>query len=161
MDRICPASESTFSRVLRTNCQSARREVWCWDMTYMPANVLGRWFYLCLILDLYSCKILCLEVHASNDSDHDAHLVRRTAVAVRIAALESQSVLHGDDDATLKPHDGASNAQLVLFQAVILASSSERRQRLLGEPVTHAEVPPGVPTKASNDSPTPAPGKQD
>jgi hypothetical protein len=27
--------------------------VWCWDMTYLPAVVLGCWFYLYLILDLY------------------------------------------------------------------------------------------------------------
>ena len=52
-------------------------------MTYLPANVLGRWFYLYLILDLYSRKIIGWEVHASDDSDHAAHLVRRTALAMR------------------------------------------------------------------------------
>ena len=34
------------------------RQVWCWDMTYLPAEVTGRWFYLYLILDLYSRKIV-------------------------------------------------------------------------------------------------------
>ena len=111
------ASESTFSRVLRANGQNARRgrakapravrpptthiacaprEVWCWDMTYLPANVLGWWFYLYLILDLYSRKIIGWEMHASDDSDHAAHLVRRTALAEGIAALATKPVLHGD-----------------------------------------------------------------
>lgn len=33
-------------------------EVWCWDMTYLPATVVGRWFHLYLILDLYSSDYL-------------------------------------------------------------------------------------------------------
>jgi len=67
-------SESSMARVLKAAGQSARRgrakapkasrpptthiatapgQVWCWDMTYLPTQVMGRWFYLYLILDLY------------------------------------------------------------------------------------------------------------
>ena len=66
-------SESSMARVLREHGQNAHRgrakqpkasrpptthiatapgQVWCWDMTYLPANVMGRWFHLYLILDL-------------------------------------------------------------------------------------------------------------
>lgn len=117
------ASESTFSRVLRdagqaahrgrakaprktrpptTHVATAPRQVWCWDMTYLPATVTGRWFYLYLILDLYSRKIVGWEVHAEDDSDHAAHLVRRTAFAEGIATCVTKPVLHGDNGATLK-----------------------------------------------------------
>ena len=117
------ASESTFSRVLRdagqvahrgrakaprktrpptTHVATAPRQVWCWDMTYLPATVIGRSFYLYLILDLYSRKIVGWEVHAEDDSDHAAHLVRRTAFAEGIAACATKPVLHGDNGATLK-----------------------------------------------------------
>ena len=117
------ASESTFSRVLRdagqaahrgraktprktrpptTHVATAPRQVWCWDMTYLPATVAGRWFYLYLILDLYSRKIVGWEVHAEDDSDHAAHLVRRTAFAEGIASCSTKPVLHGDNGATLK-----------------------------------------------------------
>ena len=117
------ASESTFSRVLREHGQTAHRgrakapkavrpptthvattvrQVWCWDMTYLPAQVLGRWFYLYLILDLYSRKIVGWEVHDSDHADHATHLVRRTALAEGIAALTTKPVLHGDNGATLK-----------------------------------------------------------
>lgn len=96
------ASESTFHRVLRDHDQSAHRgrakapnaarpptthiatgprQVWCWDMTYLPANVQGQWFHLYLILDLYSRKIVGWEVHDTDHADHAAHLVRRTALA--------------------------------------------------------------------------------
>ena len=117
------ASESTFARVLReqgqavhrgrakapqpsrppsTHIATAPRQVWCWDMTYLPATVVGRWFHLYLILDLYSRKIVGWEVHDSDDADHAAHLVRRTALAEGIATLQSKPVLHGDNGATLK-----------------------------------------------------------
>lgn len=117
------ASESSFSRILREHGQSAHRgrakaprairpptthiatavrEVWCWDMTYLPAQVLGRWFHLYLILDLYSRKIVGWEVHDTDHADHAAHLVRRTALAEGIAAMGTKPVLHGDNGATLK-----------------------------------------------------------
>ena len=117
------ASESSFARVLRAHGQSqhrgrakaphagrpptthiatAPRQVWCWDMTYLPAIVMGRWFYLYLILDLFSRKIVGWEVHDSDHSDHATHLVKRTALAEGIAVLPNKPVLHGDNGSTLK-----------------------------------------------------------
>ena len=117
------ASESSFVRVLREHGQNAHRgrakapkamrpptthiataprQVWCWDMTYLPHEVIGRWFHLYLILDLYSRKIVGWEVHDSDDSTHAAHLVHRTALAEGIAMLKDKPVLHGDNGATLK-----------------------------------------------------------
>ena len=60
------------------------------------------WFHLYLILDLYSRKIVGWEVHATDDSVHAAHLVRRTALAEGIATMLTKPVLHGDNGATLK-----------------------------------------------------------
>ncbi len=71
-------------------------------MTYLPATVLGWWFHLYLILDLYSRKIVGWEVHDSDDSSHAVHLVRRTALAEGIATMLSKPVLHGDNGSTLK-----------------------------------------------------------
>jgi putative transposase len=117
------ASESTFARILRehgqaqhrgrakaprktrpptTHVATAPRQVWCWDMTFLPTTIAGQWFYLYLILDLYSRKIVGWEVHDTDDSDHAAHLVRRTALAEGIAGLATKPVLHGDNGATLK-----------------------------------------------------------
>jgi len=122
-DGVYLGSESSMARVLREHGQNARRgrakapktsrpptthiatapgQVWCWDMSYLPANVLGRWFHLYLILDLYSRKIVGAEVHDSDDSDHAVHLVRRTALAESISTMESKPVLHGDNGSTLK-----------------------------------------------------------
>jgi putative transposase len=117
------ASESTFHRVLRaqgqtqhrgrakvprasrppsTHVATAPRQVWCWDTTYLPAQVSGRWYYLYLIMDLYSRKIVGHEVHDSDDAAHATHLVKRTSLAEGIHALARKPVLHGDNGATLK-----------------------------------------------------------
>lgn len=117
------ASESTFSRVLRAQGQTQHRgrarapqksrppsthvatapnQVWCWDLTFLPARIAGQWFYLYLILDLYSRKIIGFEVHDTDDGDHAAHLLRRTALAEGTHAQADKPVLHGDNGATLK-----------------------------------------------------------
>ena len=64
--------------------------------------VTGNWFYLYLILDLYSLKIVGWEVHDSDSADHAAHLVWRTALAEGIHQAQERPVLHGDNGATLK-----------------------------------------------------------
>ena len=42
------------------------------------------------------------ELHATADSVHAAHLVRRTALAEGVATMPSKPVLHGDNGSTLK-----------------------------------------------------------
>jgi len=117
------ASESTFHRVLRAQGQTTHRghakapaparrptthsahgpgEVWCWDVTWLPSHVNGRWFYLYLILDLYSRKIVGHEVHEAESAEHAAQLVKRTALAEGVHATTTRPVLHGDNGAILK-----------------------------------------------------------
>jgi putative transposase len=117
------ASESSFHRVLRAHGQMNRRgraqpprtsrpptthiatrpgEVWCWDVTFLPAQIQGCWFYFYLILDLYSRKIVGFEVHDTDSAEHAAHLARRTALAEGVHAKPVRPVLHGDNGATLK-----------------------------------------------------------
>jgi len=117
------ASESSFHRVLRAHGQMNRRgraqpprtsrpptthiatrpgDVWCWDVTFLPAQIQGRWFYFYLILDLYSRKIVGFEVHDTDSAEHAAHLARRTALAEGVHTKPARPVLHGDNGATLK-----------------------------------------------------------
>jgi putative transposase len=117
------ASESSFHRVLRAHGQMNHRgraqpartsrpptthiatrpgEVWCWDLTFLPAQTQGRWFYFYLILDLYSRKIVGFEVHDTDSAEHAAHLARRTALAEGVHTMPARPVLHGDNGATLK-----------------------------------------------------------
>ena len=116
-------SESSFHRVLRAHGQMNRRgrtrpprvlrpptthiasgpgEVWCWDVTFLPAGIQGQWFYMYMILDIYSRMIVGFEVHATDSADHAALLVKRTALAEGVHGMAEKPVLHGDNGATLK-----------------------------------------------------------
>src|ERR671911_842720 len=120
---IYVASEASFQRVLRDHGQMRRRgrarpprsagppsthvatapgQVWCWDVAFLPARVRGRWFYLFLILDLFSRKIVGHEVHETDQAEHAAPLVRRTALAEGIHVRAHRPVLHGDNGASVK-----------------------------------------------------------
>jgi transposase InsO family protein len=136
------ASESSFQRVLRAQAQNTHRgrarapapkraptthtahqpgEVWCWDITWLPSRVSGRWFYLYLILDLYSRKIVGHEVHEVESADHAAHLVKRCALAEGVHAALAKPILHGDNGAVLK-----GNTVLATLQWLGIAPSYSR-----------------------------------
>jgi len=51
---------------------------------------------------VYSRRIVGFEVHDTDDSDHAAHLLERTALAEGIHAMLTKPVLHGDNGSTLK-----------------------------------------------------------
>ena len=138
------ASESSFSRVLRahgqtrhrgrartprrvrpptTHIATAPRQVWTWDMSFLPTQVAGVWCYLYLILDVYSRKIVGFEVHETDDSEHAVELLRRTALAEGLHALAEKPVLHGDNGATLK----ATSVLAMMYWLGLKASYSRPR----------------------------------
>jgi transposase InsO family protein len=53
MNRRGRAQPPRKSGAPRTHIATRPGEVWCWDVTFLPAQVQGRWFYLYLILDLF------------------------------------------------------------------------------------------------------------
>jgi transposase InsO family protein len=81
---------------------NAPAQVWCWDMTYLPAQIQGRWFYLYLIMDLYSRMIVGWEIHERDDAEHAVSPLKRTALAEGIHAVADKPALHGDNASTLK-----------------------------------------------------------
>jgi transposase InsO family protein len=71
-------------------------------MTYLPSQVGGRWFYLYVILDVFSRMIVGFSVHAQDSSEHAAALVKRTALSEGVDMMQAKPVLHGDNGATVK-----------------------------------------------------------
>jgi len=162
------ASEASFHRVLRAAGQMNRRgrarpprpsrppsthvatrpgEVWCWDMTFLPAQVQGRWFYLYLILDLFSRKVVGFEVHETDSADHAAHLARRTALAEGVHANHSKPVLHGDNGATLKATTVLAMLAWLGIRPSYSRPTGQRRQPFRRSPVPYCQVSPRVPAQ--------------
>ena len=75
-------------------------EVWTWDITWLPGPVLGMFFYLYLIVDIYSRKIVGWEVHERESAELAAGLLERAVWAER--CLARPVVLHADNGSAMK-----------------------------------------------------------
>ncbi len=114
------ASESSFYRVLREANQLAHRgkakpptrrrpqplqasaanQLWSWDITYLATTVKGRFFYLYLIMDVYSRKIVGWEVFETESADLASVVFRKTHLREGLCA--QSLVLHSDNGSPMK-----------------------------------------------------------
>jgi transposase InsO family protein len=136
------ASESSFYRVLRAadeqhhrgraraprtptppprHCARRPCEVWSWDITWLPGPVRGQFFYLYLILDLYSRKIVGWEVYERESAEYGAKVLRRAVLAEGCAG--QLHVLHADNGSPQK----GSTLRATLEALGIAASYSRPR----------------------------------
>lgn len=122
------ASESTFYRVLRAENQlhhrhrtkpgqpkpralvaAAANQVYCWDITYLPAPVSGKYFYLYMITDIYSRKIVGWQVHDDELAELAADLITETCY--REGIRPGQVTLHSDNGVPMKGGTMLANRQ--------------------------------------------------
>jgi len=115
------ASESSFYRVLNAHNQLKHREkskparkvikpksltatapnqVYTWDITYLPTQVKGLFFYLYLVLDIYSRKIVGWQIHHEESSALAADLM--TDICSREKVEKNQVTLHSDNGSPMK-----------------------------------------------------------
>lgn len=89
----------------------------------MPGPVAGSFFYLYLIVDIFSRKIVGWEVHDRESAEHAARLIRQTVWVED--CLARPLVLHADNGSPMK---GAS-MKVTLAKLGIIASYSRPRVR--------------------------------
>lgn len=88
------------SRVATTHCATGPNQVWCWDITWMPAAVKGTYYYWFMILDVFSRKIVGHEVHEVESAELASLLMKRTSFAEGLAGRPL--VLHSDNGSSMK-----------------------------------------------------------
>jgi transposase InsO family protein len=136
------ASEATFYRLLRatgeqhhrgrsqapqrrnaptSHCATGPSEVWSWDITYLPTPIGGLFYYLYLILDIYSRKIVGWEVYERESSEYAAEVVSRAVLAE--GCLDTPLVLHSDNGSPMK----GSTLRVTLEHLGVTASFSRPR----------------------------------
>ena len=114
------ASESTMYRLLRAKGEltprgrakpPVRREtpshhatgpnqVWSWDITYLLSTVCGVFFYLYLIVDIWSRRIMGWAVHTKESQEHAAKLI---SAAAKDANIDPGTlVLHSDNGGPMR-----------------------------------------------------------
>ena len=136
------ASESSFYRILRAQGQQHNRgrakppvrrnppasyqaggpcEVWTWDITWMPGPIAGRFFYLYMIMDIFSRKIVGWEVHERESADLAAILIRQAVLAE--GCMARPLVLHADNGSPMK----GATMKVMMEKLGITASYSRPR----------------------------------
>jgi putative transposase len=115
------ASEATMYRILRQENQLKHREksrpatkrhkpdefvatgpngVWSWDITYLKSPVRGMFFYLYMVMDVWSRKIVAWEVHEEESSENASRLLN--AAYRREEVSPGSLVLHMDNGSPMK-----------------------------------------------------------
>jgi len=109
-------SESSFYRVLRElglqqhrgrsrkpvknpppngYCATLPNQVWSWDVTWLSTPIRGMFYYLYMIVDIYSRKVTGWEVQAVETGELAAELVQRAVLSERCQL--KPPVLHADN----------------------------------------------------------------
>jgi len=114
------ASESSFYRILHEENLLHHREssrpatharptekiatdsnqVWSWDITYLASPVRGQYYYLYMVMDVWSRKITGWEVHPVEDMELSSVMIRRLCEENDIA--RDQLKLHADNGGPMK-----------------------------------------------------------
>lgn len=114
------ASESSFYRILKEQNMLKHRQrskpathqkpkehmatgpcqVWSWDITYLHSPVRGRFFYLYMIMDVWSRKIVASTVFEEESMDLSAMLITNACITQNV---DPQGlVLHSDNGGPMK-----------------------------------------------------------
>ena len=119
--QIYVASERTFYRILHehdeqhhrgpkaapqpprpkpTLCADRPNRCWSWDVTYLPTAIRGQFFYLYLIIDLYSRKIVGQEVFEAENAANSARLIERATL--QEGCRHEDLIIHADNGGPFK-----------------------------------------------------------
>lgn len=114
-------SESSMYRILRHSCQLAHRtslrpakaqskprailatapkQLFSWDITYLPTPIRGSYFYLYLFMDIFSRKIVGWQVYDCESSELAAQVM--TDVCHREGIAPGQVQLHSDNGSPMR-----------------------------------------------------------
>jgi len=137
------ASESTFYRILHENKQQHHRgraknpnrrppashsatapnQVWSWDITLLASPVRGMYYYLYMIVDIFSRRIVGWEVHEEENAAHARELITKAYLREALWRNEKPLVLHSDNGSPMK----ASTFRATLERLGISGSYSRPR----------------------------------
>lgn len=116
-------SQAPERRPLSTHKAESPNEVWCWDITWLPGPAKGIHYYLYLMLDLFSRKIVGWEIHETESADNASRLLRKACLKESIATAESPLVLHSDNGSPMK---GASMLETMYHLGVVSSFNRPR-----------------------------------
>jgi transposase InsO family protein len=97
-------------------------QVWSWDITYLRSPIRGAFFYLYVVVDVWSRKIVGWAVHEEESGDHASALIE--AACAREGVERGELVLHSDNGGPMKA------ATLLAMLEVLGVAASFSRPRV-------------------------------
>jgi putative transposase len=114
-------SKQPEKKPLSTHVATGPNHVWCWDITWLPGPAKGIYFYLYLMLDLFSRKVVGWEVHEEESAENASRLLRKACLKEGIST--NPLVLHSDNGSPMK---GASMLETMYSLGVVSSFSRPR-----------------------------------
>lgn len=161
------ASERTFYRILHeegqqqhrgrtakprgkrpaSHCATGPNQVWSWDITFLASPIRGKFYYLYLVIDIYSRMIVAWEVHETESAENASKLITKACLRHGIAAASAPLVLHSDNGSAMK-----GGTMLSTLQQLGVVSSFSRPRVSDDNPYSEAifrtlKYRPGYPRK--------------
>lgn len=132
------ASESSFYRVLKNRNLLSHRsknkppehsrpkdltasrpnQIWSWDITYLKSPIRGEYYYLYLVMDIFSRMIVGWRVEVAESADYSGELIQRLCMEQEIH--QDQLTLHSDNGGPMK---GATMLATLQFLGVATSFS--------------------------------------
>lgn len=114
-------SQRPEKRPLSTHVATAPNQVWCWDITWLPGPAKGTHFYLYMMLDLFSRKIVGWEIHEEESAEKAANMLVKSCLREGIST--QPLVLHSDNGSPMK---GASMLETMYKLGVVSSFNRPR-----------------------------------
>lgn len=96
-------SAAPKNRVTPRHCATKPNQLWAWDITWLPGPIAGMFFYLYLMLDVFSRKIVAHEVHAVESSAYAAELLDQAVLREKVPP--GVLTVHQDNGSPMKGSD--------------------------------------------------------
>lgn len=116
-------SKPSVKRPISTHSATAPNQVWMWDITYLNGPIKGIHYFLYLILDLFSRKIVGWEVWEKESATHASELIKRTTIMEKVATKQQLLVLHSDNGSPMK---GATMLETLYALGIVPSNSRPR-----------------------------------
>lgn len=98
---------------------TAPNQIWCWDITWLESRTKGKYFYLYMIIDMYSRKVVGWTVAARENGGVAKALFARTLEAEGVS--EDQLIVHSDNGKPMR-----SRTLRALYKLLSVAASYGR-----------------------------------
>ena len=154
------ASELTFYRILhekkqqhnRGKAKSPNRKtptshaatvpnwIWTWDIRYMASPIRGKYYYLYMIVDIFSRFFVGWEIHEEENAQYAKMLVRKAYLKEAIWKNEKPPMLHSDNGSPMKASTFRATLERLGITGSYSPPESQRRQPVLGVVLPDAQI---------------------